>query len=204
MWLAVLAGALLVAAAAGGIAFAVSRGGSPEAGGVCTVKDFPAQGSSHVPPAKMPKGFEYNSYPPTSGPHHPQTLVFADYARPVGQNHLLHNLEHGAVGVQYGPDVSDETVRQLIAWYRNDPRGLIVAPLPDTKEAAKLRDRIVLTAWTADREDPDDPQSRITRQQGHLATCSRFDEEAFSDFLDDYRARGPELFPLEALAPGSP
>ena len=70
-------------------------------------------------------------------------------------------------------------IDQIVAWYREDPNGMIVAPLP------KLGDEIALTAWR------------------HLATCSGFDEEAFSSFRDDYRFKGPERFPPELLAPGS-
>lgn len=202
MWLSVLGVVLVVAAAAGGLAFALGRGGGEAEAGVCKRQTLPSQGQSHVPPTKLPKGFEYNSFPPASGPHHPQPLVFGEYDRPVPQNHLVHNLEHGGVAIQYGTDVPAEIVRRITEWYRTDPRGLLLAPLADTKRAAKLRDKIALTAWTAEREDPDNPESKIVKQEGHLAVCSTFDEAAFSDFLDDYRAKGPELFTLEQLLPG--
>jgi len=91
----------------------------------------------------------------------------------------------------------------LTAWYRVDPRGLVLAPLPDVPEAATYADDIVLTAWVADRDDPDDPSAEINKQTGYRAVCSTFDEGAFDDFLSDHRARGPELFQLDQLAPGS-
>ncbi len=202
LWLAVGAAALLVAVAAGALVLMVGRGGAEAGSDVCTRQTFPSQGQGHVPPKKLPKDFEYNSYPPTTGPHHPQPLVFGEYVQPVPQNHLVHNHEHGGIGVQYGADVPDGVVRQLTDWYRADARGLVLAPLPATGKAEKLRDKIVLTAWTAEREDPDNPESPIGKQEGHLATCSTFDEDAFSDFRDDYRAKGPELFTLEHLNPG--
>jgi hypothetical protein len=204
-WVAVAAGAALVLAAAGGIAYAMSRGGGGTEAGPCVRQTFKAQGQSHVPPAKLPKNFQYNSYPPTSGPHHPRPLVWGEYTDPVPQNQLVHNLEHGGVSVQYGNDVSAATVEKLIAWYRStDPRGIILAPLPDNMKAAPLAGKIMLGAWTADRQNSDDPNSKILKQEGHLATCSSFDEDAFDDFVDDYRGRGPELFPLDQLQPGSP
>ncbi|MDQ3669345.1 MAG: DUF3105 domain-containing protein [Actinomycetota bacterium] len=203
--LAVAAAAALVVAAAGGIAYAVSRGGGASEAGPCVRQTFKAQGQSHVPPAELPKNFEYNSYPPTSGPHHPQPLVWGEYTDPVPQNQLVHNLEHGGLAVQYGKDVSAATVEELTAWYRStDPRGIILAPLLDNEKAAPLAKKIVLGAWTAERQNADDPSSEISKQEGHLATCSAFDEDAFDDFVDDYRAKGPELFPLEQLEPGSP
>ena len=183
----------------------MSRGGGSGEAETCTRQTFKAQGQSHVPPAKLPKGFEYNSFPPTSGPHNPQPLVWGEYTEPVPQDQLVHNLEHGGVSVQYGKDVSPETVEKLTEWYRStDPRGIILAPLPEDPKAAPLARKIMLGAWTADRQNADDPNSKILKQEGHLATCSAFDEGALNEFVDDFRARGPELFPLDQLQPGSP
>jgi hypothetical protein len=193
---------LLLAGAAAALAFTFGRGGGDEeAGAVCDVQTVEAQGQGHV--AKLPKDFEPNSFPRTSGPHHPQPLVYDEYTDPVPQLNLVHNLEHGAVAVQYGPEVPEDAVAELVAWYRNDPRGLVVAPLPDTEEARELSDKIAMTAWVAERENEEDPRSRITKQEGKLAICSSFDEDAFNDFLDSYRAHGPEGFALDQLAPGS-
>ena len=201
MWIAVVAAVLLVAAAAGGIAWAMSRGGGAEAGGVCTVRTVPAQGQGHVD--RLPEDFEPASFPRVTGPHHPQTVIYGEYQEPVNQLQLVHNLEHGAVVVQWGADVAEETVNAIRAWYRTDPRGLVIAPLPSVEQAEPLRDEITLGAWVVERENPDDPASRITKQDGKLAICSAFDEDAFNEFLDDYRGKGPEGFTLDQMAPGS-
>ncbi len=184
--IAVIAGVVVLGAAAGAIAMAV-RGDDEQAalaGSSCKLQTFADQleekrfkNKSHF--MKVPKDFEYNSFPPTSGPHHPEPAVWDAYDRPVPQLHLIHNLEHGGIVVQYGDGVSQATVNKILGWYREDPNGMIVAPL------AKLENKIALTAWT------------------HLATCSRFDEEAFSSFRDLYRFKGPERFPEELLTPGS-
>lgn len=204
LWIAVAAGALLLAGAGGAIGFAMTRdgGGAAAASGPCQIRKLPAQEARHV--ARLPKDFEPNSFPRATGPHHDRTVIHGEYTEPVPQLNLVHNLEHGGVAVQYGPDVSPETIQQLQEWYRTDPRGLILAPLPDVEQAAPLRDKIALTAWVAELEDENDPQSRIVRQEGVLATCSRFDREAFDDFLEDYRGKGPERFQLDDLQPGSP
>ncbi len=161
VWIAVGAAALVLVAIGGGIALAMGGGdGSPSAGAIgdaCEVQTFEALAQDHVPPAKLPEGFKYNSYPPSSGPHYPDPLIFGEYSTALEQNRLLHNLEHGGVGVQYGSNVSAETIAELTAWYRNDPRGLVLAPLPEDPRATKYADSIVLTAWVADREDPTDP-----------------------------------------------
>jgi hypothetical protein len=205
LWIALGAALVVLALIGGGIAFAMSRGGDDEAAGgpndVCKLQDFEGQGQGHV--EKLKKGFSYNSFPPTSGPHYPEPLIFGEYTEPLEQIRLVHNLEHGGVGVQYGPDVPEETIAALTSWYRVDPRGLVLAPLPDEPAAAKYDDSIVLTAWVADREDPTDPSAKITKQTGKLAVCSTFDEGAFDDFVSDNRAKGPELFLLDQLQPGS-
>ena len=105
--------ALLITTA---IAFAL-RGGSGDvkaaltAGG-CTRETFEVQEARHV--EKLPEGFEYNSVPATSGPHQAQPLapvVWGVYDDPLEQIKVVHNLEHGGVIVQYGPDVPPATVQ---------------------------------------------------------------------------------------------
>jgi hypothetical protein len=178
--------AIAVAAGAVGIAWAVGRGGGDEGvAGPCTRQEFPEQGPRHV--EELPPNFEYNSTPATSGFHLGSTAVWNIYDRPVPEINVVHNLEHGGVVVQYGPDVPPAQVQQIADWYADDPNGMIVAPLAEDAPA-RLDDRIVLTAWR------------------RMATCSAFDEESFSDFRDDYRGptgNAPEEVPLENLVPGS-
>jgi hypothetical protein len=178
--------AIAVAAGAVGIALAVGGRGSEEGvTGPCLRQDFPAQGARHV--EELGENFEYNSNPPTSGPHHPVPAIWNVYEQPVPQIRLVHNLEHGGVAVQYGEDVPPATVQQIVGWYAEDPNGMIVAPLPEDAPA-RLANKITLTVWT------------------HLATCTAFHEDSFSDFRDDYRGPegdAPEKFPLEDLTPGT-
>lgn len=207
MILIAVGAALLIAAAGAAIAFAVGRGGEEKSAGdlgSCTLKTFPAQRmdnesqrAGHV--TELPKGFKYNSFPPTSGPHDAQWVIWNVYDKPVPQINLVHNLEHGGVAVQYGSQVPKATVDQIVAWYSEDPTGIVVAPLP------ALGKRIALTAWTAEYDgDPAaDPSSRITHSEGRLAMCPTFDEDAFSTFRDDYRYNGVERFAPEHLQPGT-
>ncbi len=173
--------ALVVAGAAVGIALAVSGGGESladeTAAAGCTVQTFPSMGRQHV--AKRNPKFEYNSSPPTSGPHYPEPAIWNVYTEPIEQILLIHNLEHGGIVVQYGENVGDAEVQQIVDWYKPDPNGIVVAPLP------RLGSNIAVTAWT------------------RLMTCTDgFDEQAFTSFRDAYRFKGPEPFPPEALAPG--
>ena len=90
-----------------------------------------------------------------------------------------------------------QTVDQIVAWYSEDATAIVVAPLP------QLGKRIALAAWTAEYDgDPALPSSRITHSEGRLAMCTTFDEDAFSEFRDDYRYNGVERFPPDQLQPG--
>jgi hypothetical protein len=188
-----LGGAILIAAVAVGLLMAFRGGDNAAASGVdgsCVRETFPPIGRQHV--QSLSSGFQYNSFPPTSGPHFGIPAVWNFYDQPVPEIRLVHNLEHGGVVVQYGPKVPQATVQKLETWYSKDPLGLVVAPLPPVSEIkakppAGYENKIFLTAWT------------------HLATCTAFDEGAFDRFRDDYRgpnADAPEKFPLSALQPG--
>ena len=124
------------------------------------------QGRTHVP--ELQAGFKYNTVPATSGQHSNQTVVYGVYDQPVSEINYVHNLEHGAVGMFYGPDVPAETVAQMQEYYNRDPRGLIMAP------DDRLGDQIALTAWT------------------HIAKGKTFDEEVFDTFVEEFGFRGPE------------
>jgi hypothetical protein len=142
----------------------------------CTFRSFKApERNEHVQDGTKIK---YKSFPPTFGKHYGTPAVFNAYDVPLEQERLVHNLEHGGVVIQYGKDVPEATVAEVSEFYQSDPNGLIVAPL------SRLNDKIALTAWE------------------HLATCTRFDEDAFAAFRDEYRAKGPEPRRIEDLAPG--
>jgi Protein of unknown function (DUF3105) len=142
----------------------------------CVEETFTDQGAEHH--ETVPAGFEYNSFPPTSGPHHPQWAIWNVYSEPIQQLFLVHNLEHGGIIVQYGSGIAEDEVQRMIDWYSADPDAILVAPLPE------LGDKVALTAWT------------------HLLTCSGFDEEAWTAFRDEHRFNGPESVPRNFLQPG--
>lgn len=144
----------------------------------CTFKEYPSAGRTHLNNlnAKPPK--QWNSFPPTSGPHYFQPAIFNQYDQPIAELQAVHNLEHGGVIVQYGSKVPQSDVAKITSFYRADPNAMIVAPLP------ALGSKIALSAWR------------------NLATCTSFDEKAFKDFRDTLRYHGPERFPASSLQPG--
>jgi hypothetical protein len=161
-----------------------TNGGS----GVCTEKSFRALSRDHV--NNLNAKPKYNSFPPTSGPHHPQWVIWGFYDDPVLQVQAVHNLEHGGIVIQYGDKVSDEDIGALREFWQDDPNGVVVAPLP------RLGDKVAATAW--ERAG----QNERGNGRGHLLTCTGFDEGELSDFRDENRFKGPEDVPPEALEPG--
>ena len=163
-----------------------------EAGG-CELKMVPAQVGDHSAEENATSNKKWNTDPPTSGPHNQIPAVYGEYDTPLKIAQVVHNLEHGAVFVLYGPKVPAATVQQLRDFYVDDPIGVLLAP------HTKLDDKIALGAWTV----PDDFEPGGTNGTSYLATCTKFDEDAFETFRDDLRFRGPERFPPESLQPGN-
>jgi len=126
-------------------------------------------------PTPPPK---WNSFPPTSGRHYYQPLPFGLYTEVMPEIRLVHNLEHGAVILQYGDKVPAAQVQQINAWYQKDANAIVVAPLP------KLGDKVALTAWTDWTE------------------CTGFNLTAANAFRKAFRYHAPEQFPKSFLQPG--
>ena len=126
-------------------------------------------------PSPAPK---WNSFPPTSGRHYYVALPFGIYTETVPEIRLVHNLEHGAVILQYGDKVPAAQVQQITSWYQQDANALVVAPLP------QLGGKVALTSWT------------------NWTECNGFDEKAANAFRKAFRYHAPEQFPKSSLQPG--
>ena len=154
----------------------------------CTSR-YPGVSREHITdPNARPKS--WNSFPPTSGPHYYVPAVYGFYTQPLQLARVLHNLEHGGVYMLYGSKMPSDTSEKLRAIYDRDPRGLVVAPLPE------LGKTIALGAWTS----PNPGSAEVGT--GHLAKCTVVNEKAFDAFIKAFRGRGPEGEPLNALQPG--
>jgi hypothetical protein len=191
-------GALVLAALVAAIIVATGRGSGGERAALedagCTLQDYPGLEGTHLNELHPKERDKWNSFPPTSGTHYAEPAVWDFYTEPVPLVQSVHNLEHGGIVVHYGRDVPDAEIEEIRTWYLDDPNALLVAPLP------ALKNRIALTGWTT--PDEGTGPSR-TNGRGWLALCPRFDEDAFSAFVDEHRYKGPERFDPEALHPGT-
>jgi hypothetical protein len=152
----------------------------------CRLQASPAdEGADHSVATPGGTSDEWNTDPPTNGPHYVQAAIFGEYDEPLETARVVHNLEHGGVFIQYGKDVPEETVAQLEEFYDDHKGGTIMAPLP------RLGDEFALGAWVAG----DEPK-------GYVARCTTFDEAAVSSFFDEFQYRGPERFDPASLRPG--
>ncbi|GEM_PF-371657 len=154
----------------------------------------PIQGRGHTPECTIGG---YNSRPPTSGCHSPGQAAYGIHEEPVPHELQLHNLEHGAVVVQYrtsGALGADEglifDLTDLVERLRKEDVKycrLILAPYPysfllseGVRERAGLsadevaEKRIALTAW------------------GWIELLDEFDEGRIRAFIDAHINRGPE------------
>jgi hypothetical protein len=165
----------------------------------CELETVPSQvpledGRVHVD--ELPDGFAYNSVPASQGPHHPQWLRWGVYDRPVPELNVVHNLEHGGVTVQWGPEIEEDVVMAMIDWFIEDSDAIIMAPHDG------LGGEIALAAWTVEDIDQD-ADSVYSSSEGNVLHCDGFDAAAFSEFRDNVRGRAPERIPIERMPAGS-
>ncbi len=131
IWSSVAAAALLVV---GFIAF------QPLPEELSAVEEFAQQGRDHLQEGEAPP--EYNSSPPTSGDHSPTAAQCGIYTSEVPDLLQVHNLEHGAVVVQYQTDLDPSAVEALQEYARSKSSHILLAPRAD------LDDPVVVTSWT--------------------------------------------------------
>ena len=158
-----LTSAVVAIVLVGAVVFFATRP-APEA--LANVQTFPSQGQEHIAAtAPIP---DYNSDPPTSGPHAATPAPCGIYRRPVPDVTQIHDLEHGVVVIQYSPDITDAERSQLEDFARDAGTHVIVAP----REG--LAQRIAVTAWTK------------------LMTMDSVDVAAIEGFYGQFAQFGPE------------
>ena len=118
---------------------------------------------------------DYNSNPPTSGPHYEKWADKGVYKKQLPDEQLVHNLEHGYIWISYKPDTNSEVVKQLESFY-GFGKKIIVEP---RQENEKL---IAIAAWNwLDKFDPE------LKEKLNDAELKRI-----GDFINAYIGQGPE------------
>jgi hypothetical protein len=168
------------------------------------VKPFPPKNKvnyhADVPKLTTPMDGLWSTFPPAAGGHYGLWAVWGFYTDPLNPRQVVHNQEHGAVVIWWGPKVPASTVNKLQAFYNEEPVGMMGTPLVEPIDGKTLGNKIALTAWTG---NPADYYRNGDYGIGHVAICPSFDEHAFRTFRDAYRGHGPEGIPLSSDTPGS-
>jgi hypothetical protein len=199
LMLAAVSGFVLLGAV---IAYVAVGSGDGDGSGTSAIKTKDCRETSYKglapkhltsPSAKV----NYNSFPPSSGPHYQSPAPWNIYDDPIQQTILVHNLEHGGIIIQYG-DVGSEALDDLRSFYQDDPNGLVVAPYP------KLGKRFALTAWNEPAYKREGDFENVDAGKGYVLLCSKFDEKTFAEFRDTHRNKAGERFPsVSDMTPGT-
>jgi len=129
--------------------------------------------------AQSPPSEIYPDRPAAGGPHTPGVSVPGVYDKQIDERILVHNLEHGAVNLYWGPDADPAQVDQLRTWaqerFENGFNEITAAPYGDgLPEGANFG----IVSW------------------GFRQTCRDFDAGVAQAFLDQHynTAAAPEQF----------
>jgi len=183
---------------------AARRASSRQETATCSIPGSAARRQEICVPGLEPKHLSnpdekvtYNSFPPSSGPHYQQPAPWGIYEDPIKQTILVHNLEHGGIVLQYG-DVSEETLRDIQAFYQDDPYGVVVSPYK------RLGKKIALTAWNEPRYERAGEFEDVDPGNGYVLTCTQWDRDAADEFRDERRNKAGERYAsVQDMAPGA-
>lgn len=128
------------------------------------------QGANHVPEGTKE---DYNSNPPTSGPHYANSQPAGIYDKPVPDGNLIHSMEHGAVILWYKPDLPASDSAKLKSIFNDASASKKIIVPRDSLDVP-----VALTSW------------------GRLLKLQTIDENQIKTFMETNEDRGPEKAPL--------
>ncbi len=111
---------------------------------------------------------QYNSNPPTSGPHADRAAACGILRQPVPDVYQIHNLAIGVVVYQYSPALEAAEVERIEELGRGFEDRILVAPRPG------MEARVVATAWTK------------------MMQLDAVDEVFLTAFYEEHVGNGPE------------
>lgn len=145
-------------------------GVAAEQAGCDEIQEYDEQGRDHIDVGAQHE--EYNSSPPTSGPHYAspaQTGFYPPDGAPPPEQ-LVHNLEHGQIVIWYRPDIAESAIDALESIANDQIASTVVAPYDDIEASFSY----AVTGWTASM------------------TCAQVSEAAINEFRREYQGRAPE------------
>lgn len=167
------AGVVAVALVAfGAFRYVQGRAGEQEAiaaAGCSEIQTFPDQGRDHI--QRGQEHDQYNSNPPTSGPHYGSVAPWGVSDETIEPEVLVHNLEHGGIVINYKglPEEDADALAELVESYGD---GVILQPNETIDKP------IALAAWR------------------NLRTCDRYHPVVVESFVSQLCGKGPEEFGL--------
>lgn len=160
-------------AAEGPVGVAASEAG-------CTdVETAEAMGAEHIEEGTPHE--DYNTIPPTSGPHYAIPSDTGFFTAPIEPERVVHNLEHGMIVIWYNPEAPETVKDNIEALVEQVPSATVATPYEG------LDKNFYLTAWTKTPSDDEDSPGT-----GHYLGCDAVAQEVVDDFRRDYQGKGPE------------
>lgn len=170
----------------------------PDASCDVVIETPPLLASPHVPEGTV---VDYNSNPPSSGPHYPIWANFGEYPAPVQAGYLVHDLEHGAVLLLYKPCDDDAGANAADALDGGDVDASAASTCASIKDALRrvrdaihtdpvcdpsIRVRVIIAPYP----DLDVPIAAAAWGWTYRANC--LDEDSLRDFAVAHYGQGPE------------
>lgn len=138
-----------------------------EAAGCTELERHEALGREHVEEGAP---VEYNTSPPTSGPHYANWSDPGFFKEPVEERRLVHNLEHGQIVIWYNPNAPQQVQDDLEALVNTDRTAILAAPY----EGVESPHEFVMTGWAASQR------------------CEAVSLDVVNAFREEFQGRGPE------------
>lgn len=113
---------------------------------------------------------EYNSNPPTSGPHYVDAPGAGFYKNGLKDEEAVHGLEHGNIWISYTSAIDEETFEQLRTIQKQN-LGSVIMSLREENNAP-----IVLASW------------------GRMLEMQEFDEATINTYIKLHKNQSPEPF----------
>ena len=169
----ILIAIVLLIAIGGGVWFAVQRSqgeraafaAAAEAAGCGPIESHEDEGQQHLAPNEQYSDYETN--PPTSGPHRLQPAPWGSYREAPERETLVHNMEHGGVVIFY-KDLTDAEIDELDEFADSHVDGVISVP------DSEIEKPVAIASWR------------------HSQQCEELNTTAIEGFIRERCNKGPE------------